>query len=102
MVIDFPTHALPSWSKTELAELERFQAAAAGCLVDTRWDTEECEDGTHYAALLVDAPHLTANAPLATVTKGHDGYALWLGVSCERTTARRLSDLVDNFLTARS
>lgn len=102
MVIDFPTQALPSWSKPELAELERFQAAAAGCLVETYWDTAECDDGTHYAALLVEAPHLTADAPLATITKGHEGYALWLGVDGAQTTARSLSDLVDNFLTSRS
>ena len=102
MAINFPPRALQSWSKTELAELERFQAATAGCLVETRWDTAECDSGTHYAALNVDAAHVTTTAPLATITKGRDGYALWLGMASEGTTARRLSDLVDNFLKSRS
>ena len=102
MLITFPTHALPSWSKAELAELERFQTAAAGCLVAARWDTGACDDGTHYAALNVDSEHVEATAPLATITKDHNGYALWLGAASERITARRLSDLIDGFLTARS
>ena len=102
MVIDFPTHAFSSWSKPELAELERFQAAAAGCLVDTRWDTAQCDDGEHYAALLVEAPHLSADAPLATITKGHDGYALFLGAGQTVATGRTLVELTDAFLADRA
>lgn len=102
MTIDIETRVAPLWNGAELAELERFKRIAAEQLLKTRWDTAECDDGTPYAALLPENDHVVATAPLATITKSQDGYALFLGTGGTVATGRTLAELTDAFLAGQA
>ena len=102
MAIDLETRAVSLWDGAELVELERFKRTASGQLLDTRWETAECDDGTVYAALLPDEDYVVATSPLATITKDQDGYALFLGEGGTVATGRTLAELTAAFLASQA